>query len=88
MGATAAAYPVLTSILGGTAASMAIGQIMKPDTPQTPAAPKVEAPPVMPLPDDEAAKAARKKSIMAQQQRSGRMSTILTDNSGSDTLGA
>lgn len=42
------------------------------------AAPVAET--VMPIADDEAARAARKKSIALQRQRGGRTSTILTDN--------
>jgi hypothetical protein len=39
------------------------------------------APLVMPLPDDAAAQAARRRSIAEQRQRAGRASTILTDTS-------
>jgi hypothetical protein len=35
----------------------------------------------MPLPDDAAAQAARRRSIAEQRQRAGRASTILTDTS-------
>lgn len=41
---------------------------------------------VMPLPDDEEVKRARKLSMLRQRGRSGRSSTILTGSSGS-TLG-
>lgn len=41
--------------------------------------------PVMPLPDDEAVRAARRRSIAQQSGRSGRASTILTDSG--DKLG-
>lgn len=44
-----------------------------------------EGPKVMPLADDNAVLQARKKSIAAQMQRSGRTSTMLTTDS--DTLG-
>ena len=44
-----------------------------------------EGPKVMPLADDSAVLQARKKSIAAQIQRSGRTSTMLTNDS--DTLG-
>lgn len=48
-------------------------------------------PPPVPMPDPAAQDAAKKKSIAAQQARSGRMSTILTQGNGtagtSDTLG-
>lgn len=50
----------------------------KPDEPE-------DGPKIMPLPDDEAVKQARKKSIAAQMQRGGRASTLLSDSS--DTLG-
>jgi hypothetical protein len=46
--------------------------------------PVIPEPTVMPLADDAAAEAARKKSLAAQQKRGGRASTIL---STSDTLG-
>lgn len=41
-------------------------------------APVADAPTVMPLPDDAAIKAAKKRSIIRQMGRSGRDSTILT----------
>lgn len=44
-----------------------------------------DGPKIMPLPDDEAVKQARKRSIAAQMQRGGRASTLLSDSS--DTLG-
>jgi hypothetical protein len=43
------------------------------------------APAPVPLPDDQTLAAARKKKLVAQSQRGGRMSTILTDNA--ETLG-
>lgn len=62
--------------LGG----MAIGKAIAPSAPAaSPVAP------VMPVADDAAVQAARRRSIAAQQMRSGRASTILTNNS--DTLG-
>lgn len=52
------------------------------------AAAAAPGPIVMPLADDEAVKAARKRSLLSQSQRGGRNSTILTDtSSGSSTLG-
>lgn len=57
----------------------------KKDTAAPVAAP---GPTVMPLADDAAVKAARKRSLIGQSQRGGRSSTILTDTaSGSDKLG-
>jgi len=44
-----------------------------------------EAAPVMPLADDEAVRRAKKRSTIGQMGRSGRSSTILTDDS--DKLG-
>lgn len=40
--------------------------------------PQITAPTVMPTMDSEAVREARKKAIIAQQKRSGRMSTILS----------
>lgn len=51
------------------------------DTPKMPTPEKAK---VMPSPDDEAAKLARRKNIAAQKKRGGRASTILTDR---ETLG-
>ena len=50
-------------------------------------APKIPQPPkpkVMPSPDDDAAKLAKRRSIATQVKRGGRASTILTDK---ETLG-
>ncbi len=52
----------------------------KPKAPPPPAAPTI-----MPTPDDEAIKAARKRKLAADMGRSGRLSTILSDTS--ETLG-
>lgn len=50
--------------------------------------PTIPPPVQIPLPDDEAVKAAKKKSLAAQKGRSGRQSTILTGTDATDTLGA
>lgn len=50
-----------------------------------PKAPPITPPTPMPDTDDEAIKAAKKKQAAANQNRAGRNSTILTDNS--ETLG-
>lgn len=50
-------------------------------------APTITPPKVMPVPDDTAVKDAQKRSLIRQRRRSGRQSTILTDTSGSETLG-
>lgn len=47
------------------------------------AAPAIEEPKEMPVPDDKAVEAERRRSRVRQRNRSGRASTILTD----DTLG-
>ena len=49
------------------------------EPPSQPAAPAIEAPPVMPTPNDATVLAAKRKSLAAQSQRQGRMSTILSD---------
>lgn len=53
--------------------------------PVKPAMPKIEQKPVVEMPDPLAQDDARRKSLVEQMQRSGRASTILTDNTG--TLG-
>lgn len=45
-------------------------------------APAVEPERKMPMPDDEAVKKARRRSIAAQRARTGRASTIFTDQEG------
>lgn len=54
-------------------------------------APVAEPPKLMPVPDDEAAKLAKRRSLARQRARAGRASTILTQDtsvsSPSDTLG-
>lgn len=58
------------------------------DKPQAPPAPVLEPPTPMPMPDDEAVAAAKRRSIAAQMQRSGRQSTLLTsDPVTGETLG-
>jgi hypothetical protein len=51
------------------------------------ASPAVTSPPVMPVPDDDAAKNAKRRSVLRQRRRSGRQSTILSDPTSGDTLG-
>ena len=50
--------------------------------------PGMEPPPVMPIPDDQAAEAARRRRIAEIQTRSGRQSTFLSDEGRGDRLGA
>lgn len=41
-----------------------------------------QPPPVMPLPDDEAAQDAKKRSVSGQRRRRGRMSTVFSEGEG------
>jgi hypothetical protein len=45
-------------------------------------------PPVIPLPDDDATRKAKRKSVATQVQRSGRQSTMLSNTIAGETLGA
>ena len=83
MGVTAAAYPVATAIIGGGAAGYAISEATKPKPAELPT---ILPPAVMPTLDDESVKKARKRSLLLQQQRSGRVSTIMSQGD-EDTLG-
>jgi hypothetical protein len=49
--------------------------------------PVVTPPAVMPTPDDEAVKAAKKRKQAAAMQSTGRQSTILTDYGNAEKLG-
>ncbi len=65
----------------GSVASVLTGALgLKPKTP------KIPKTPVMPMADDLAVEAARKRSIAAIRSRSGRASTILSDDSN-ESLG-
>jgi hypothetical protein len=55
------------------------GLFSRPKAPPTPA-----PEPVIPLPDDEAVKMSKMKTYAGKQRKSGRLSTILTQN---DSLG-
>jgi hypothetical protein len=52
---------------------------------KSPSVPQTPEPTVMPLPDDVAAQKKKKKSLQTQQERGGRVSTML---STSDKLGS
>lgn len=74
----AAALPFATGgVVGG------ISSLLSKKSADAPAA--ATPAPVMPIADDAKVVAARKRAIATMQQRSGRASTILTNNS--DTLG-
>lgn len=64
-----------SSILGGAAALKSL--TAKPPT--------MGAPKEMPMPDDKAAQAAKRRQMASMQTRSGRASTILSDQA--DVLG-
>lgn len=49
--------------------------------------PPVVPTPLMPTPDDSAVKEAKRKSLAALSQQTGRASTILTDTGSNDKLG-
>lgn len=77
--------PVTSSILTG-AGSAAASTLLGRRVPGVPSAPIIPAVTPMPLPDDAAVAAARRRSIASQLDRQGRAGTIL-DSSGSQTLG-
>ena len=72
-----------TGLLGGI-----LGGAQKAPEPPPEPVPVVTPPTPVPLPDDEAVAAAKRRSIAKQMQRSGRASTMLTqDPVTGDTLG-
>lgn len=77
----------LGGLLGGEVASAGlagVGAKAAVDLTKTPDAPQLAEPAVMPAPNDDAARAARRRRMLANQQRTGRQSTLL---SNVDTLG-
>lgn len=88
----AAAVPAMWAAVAGAATSTIMGKVMsKSDRAETPApvvAPTPEPVKVMPTADSDTVMAQRKKSLIAQSQRQGRASTILTSNQdATDKLG-
>lgn len=69
----------------GSAVGGAFGGTPGASAPPPTQAPTAAAPSVMPTPDDEAMRLAKRRSMMQQFQRRGRSSTILTGDS--ETLG-
>lgn len=71
----------------GTLAGTLISSLLRDEGPS--GAPVPEPVKTMPLPDDEAARKAKRRSIAGMRARSGRASTILTDAGDltSDALG-
>lgn len=51
-----------------------------PETPKVPKAPEVKPPETMPIPDDAKVAQAQRRSILSQRNRSGRASTIFTED--------
>ena len=85
--ATIATITAVGSLLGGGAAVLnATGALGGKKSSAPP--PVVEKPLVMPEPDDDAVKMARRRSLASQSARQGRASTILSDDYQSETLGA
>ena len=78
---------LLTQGLTGLVGAALQGSQKTPSASPTPM-PQIESPPVMPIPDDQAAAAERKKRIAEIQNRSGRQSTFLSDEGRGDRLGA
>mgnify|MGYP003396221354 CR=1 FL=1 len=77
-----AAAGAVASLLGGVKSLFG-------GSPDQPAPPTVTTPTVMPTPDDEASKAAKRRQLSGLAQRRGRQSTILSDSTqSSDLLGA
>lgn len=73
---------IITSVLGAVASSV-VGSLFSDD--EEPEQPK---PVVMPEPDDEALRKAKRESMYQQLARNqSRSSTIMTDSEDSDSLG-
>lgn len=68
---------------GASAVNAGVGLLSAIKGAKTPAAPTLEKPLVMPSPDDETVKRARRSMLQTLSQRRGRSSTILSN----DTLG-
>lgn len=82
--ATTFGKTLLSGVASGLVGSL-FGGDKKPQ--QQAAPPPVEAPTVMPTPDGQAAKDAQKRSLVAQIQRRGRASTILTGDDTNEAMG-
>lgn len=78
------------SLLSGVASGL-VGSLFgggnKGQQQQQAAPPPVEAPTVMPTADGQATKDAQKRSLVAQIQRRGRASTILTGDDTNEAMG-
>jgi len=77
-----AAIPAALTALGSTGTAIATGVAgLAASKLLSPKAPAITQPKAMPTVDDEAAQAARRRQIAEMQARSGRASTILSDDS-------
>lgn len=74
----AAALPILGQVALGLVGSKLVGGLLGKKKTSTAAAPAAATPAVMPTPDDDAIRLARRRSIAQQLSRSGRQSTMLT----------
>lgn len=72
-------FKTVTKLAGGVVGGI-LGKALFGGSKKSAAAP--ETPNVMPTPDDEAVKRARRRSIIEQMNRDGRNATILTEDSG------
>lgn len=72
-------FKTVTKLAGGVVGGI-LGKALFGGGKKSAAAP--ETPNVMPTPDDEAVKRARRRSIVEQMNRDGRQSTILSEDSG------
>ena len=76
IGANAGAITTGAAAVGSAAAAL-----------RRPGMPSMPKPTTMPTPDDAAVEAARRRRLLAETMRSGRMSTILGGSGERDTLG-
>lgn len=75
------------TMIAAVGAGLSAVQMISSMGKKAPSAPTIAAPTVMPAPDDEATKDAKRRSLAGQLQRKGRQSTILSDPVSSDLLG-
>ena len=75
--------PLALALIGGGASAVVGSVLNKSKSPSMPAEPT--PPTIMPIADSVEVATARKKSLLAQTQRGGRASTILSGDSNSST---
>jgi hypothetical protein len=87
--ATISLTAMANAAAGSAAGALISGLFSGGSKPQQSSAPAPVVAPVTPMPTQDTADAAKRKSIMAQMQRQGRASTILTagNASTSDAMG-